>query len=197
MTWRDLLLGAAVQAALLAALGFLARSLMLHWLGKDLEAFKARLTSSADRAAEALKAELARDAREHQVRFASLHANQLAAIESLYIKLVDTRYSLEQFVSAWRADNREGFAAVGRQFHDLRQEVDRRRIHLPVHLGTELDDCIQAMWRPAVAAGVYPGVASPEAHEEFERAVNAVLQGGSVDAAIKRVEAEFRKALAG
>lgn len=94
----------AVQGALIAALAFLARSIVVHWLGKDLELHKSRLSADAQVAVEAFKGELSREALEHQVRFQSLNGNQVAAIEALYVKLVETRYTMEAFVSAWRAN---------------------------------------------------------------------------------------------
>jgi hypothetical protein len=96
-----------VQAALIAALAFLARSITLHWLGKELELHKARIAADAQLAVEEFKGELSMHALEHQVRFQALHANQVAAIEALYVKLVEIRYLVETFVHAWRADNQE------------------------------------------------------------------------------------------
>ena len=192
MTWRDLALNAAVQAAPLAALAFLARSIVLHWLSKDVELFKTRLAAESQRAVESLRAELTRESIEHRVRFEALHASQVAAIEALYGKLVDTRYSLERFVHAWQPDNQVEFNRIRGIFFELRQELDKRRIHLPEELCLELDRCIQVLWRPTVAAGVWPGVnRGPDqmkAAEEFDTAMKAVLEGGSVEAAIKSVE---------
>jgi hypothetical protein len=199
MNWLAIVLSSAVQATLIAALAFLARSIILHWLGKDLETFKTRLSANAQLAVEAFKGELSREATEHQVRFEALHANQVAAIEALYVKLVETRYTMEAFVSAWRSDSQAEFSRVGREFFELRRELDKRRIHLPEELCGELDRCIKVLWEPTVAAGVWPGVTSPEysrqSSEEFEKAVKAILDGGSVAVAITNLEREFRKAL--
>lgn len=199
MNWSEIVATTAVQCALLAALTFLARSIVLHWLGKDLEVHKTRLSAETQLAVEAFKGDLSRQALEHQVRFEALHANQVAAIEALYLKLVETRYTLETFVLGWRADNQEEFRRVGTVFLELRQELERRRIHLTEDLCAELDDCIKTLWTPAVAAGVWPGMTNPEysgTHsEEFLKAMTAVLDGGSVSIAIKKVERAFRKAL--
>ena len=189
----------AVQGALIAALAFLARSIVVHWLGKDLELHKSRLSADAQVAVEAFKGELSREALEHQVRFQSLNGNQVAAIEALYVKLVETRYTMEAFVSAWRADNQEEFRRVGKGFFELRQELDKRRIHLTEELCGELDRCIKALWEPTVAAGAWPGVTNPEYSQthshEFQKAMTAIIEGGSVGAAITNLERAFRKAL--
>src|SRR5437870_3294692 len=130
MNWLEIVASTVVQGALIAALAFLGRSIILHWLGKDIELHKARLSADAQLAIEAFKGELSRESLEHQVRFQALHANQVTAIEDLYVKLVETRYTMEAFVHAWRADNREEFGKVGRVFFELRRELDKRRIHL-------------------------------------------------------------------
>ena len=199
MNWSEIVKTAAVQCALIAALTFLARSIVLHWLSKDLEVHKTRLSAETQLAVEAFKGDLSRQALEHQVRFEALHANQVAAIEALYVKLVETRYTMEAFVLGWRADNHEEFRRVGTVFLELRQELEKRRIHLTEDLCAELDDCIKALWTPAVAAGVWPDVTNPEysgtRSEEFLKAMTAVLDGGSVSVAIKKVERAFRKAL--
>lgn len=199
MKWSEIIAATAVQGALLAVLAFLARSIVLHWLGKDLEGHKTRLSADAQLAVEAFKGELSRQALEHQVRFQALHSNQVAAIEALYVKLVETRYTVEGFVHAWRADNQEEFRRVGRMFFELRQELDKRRIHLTEGLCEELDQCIKTLWEPTVAAGVWPGVTNPHYSDtyskEFLKAMTAVIDGGSVGDAISKVEGAFRKAL--
>ncbi len=199
MNWWAILANTAVQAALLAALAFLARSLIVQFLGKDLEAFKANLNANTERTLATYRAELSREARDHQVRFEKLHANRVAAIEALYVKLVETRYTMESFVSAWRPDNWDEYVTVGRQFLELRRELDKRRIHLPEALCRELDECIRILWEPAVAAGIWPGVTNPEqrrhASEAFEKSIKAILDGGSVAVAVTKVEREFRRAL--
>lgn len=199
MNWPEIVASTIVQGVLIAALAFLGRSIVLHWLGKDIELHKARLSADAQLAIEAFKGELWRESLEHQVRFQALHASQVAAIEDLYVKLVETSYTLEAFVHAWRADNREEFAKVGRAFFELRRELDKRRIHLSEDLCAELDQCIKILWEPTVAAGVWPGVTHPDyaqTHsQEFEKAIRAVLDGGSVAVAIANLERAFRKAL--
>jgi hypothetical protein len=106
---------------------------------------------------------------------------------------------VEAFVLAWRADDQQEFRRVGLALWELRQEPDKRRIHLAEDLCTELDQCMKALWEPTVAAGVWPGVTDPEysrtASEEYIGAMTAVLEGGAVAGAISKVERAFRTAL--
>jgi hypothetical protein len=199
MNWSDVLLNATVQAMLLAVLAFLARSVLLHWLEKDVAVFKAGLSATAERTLEELKAQLARDAAEHQVRFQSLHAKRVEAIEAVYVRLVAARYTMEAFVNAWRPKDAGEFQGVAREFWELRRELDTKRIYLPEPLCAELTKCIQVMWSPAVQAHVWPSVTRAEyatnASEAFLQAQQAILEGGAVVVAIENLEREFRKVL--
>lgn len=199
VNWVSILATTAVQGALIVALGFLARSIILHWLSKDLDSHKVQLTAQSQLLIEQFKGDLSRQVLEHQVRFEASHAGQVAAIESLHVRLVETAYAVRSFVNAWRADNEEEFRQVGKVVFELRHELDKRRIHLPEPLCAELDECIAALWKPAVLAGVWPGVTNPEyssvKSQEFMKAMQAILEGGSVDLAVKNVERAFRKAL--
>jgi hypothetical protein len=76
----SLLVAIGANAAILAVLGFLARSLINSWLAKDLEKFKFELKSASDTAFESLKSDLQRAAFEHQVRFSKLHEKRAEVI---------------------------------------------------------------------------------------------------------------------
>lgn len=201
MSWSGVVLSSVVQAMLLGALAFLARSIILQWLGKDLEVFKASLSGSAQRTLEEFKAELSKDAREHQVRFESLHARRVDAIEAVYVKLVAARYTMEKLVTEWSAKNKDTEVQVSQEFWELRRELGKRRIYLPEALCDELQACIDVMWNPAVAAMVWPGNTNA-AHiqrelEAFEKAQTAISEDGTVAIAIAGLEREFRKVLGG
>jgi hypothetical protein len=204
MNWSEValsvLLSATAQAMLLAALPTLAKGLFGQWLAKDLEKFKADLTASTQTVLERLKAELSRESREHQVRFETQHAKQVEAIEAVYAKLVAARYTVEPFVSAWREAEPEEFQKVTREFSELRRELTSRRPYLPEPLCDKISSCIKAMWSPAVAAKVWPGVTNPnytqKASDAFMTAQMAIQEGGSVDQAIAELERELRSALA-
>lgn len=120
MNWKEILAATAVQAALIAALGFLARSIIIHWLSKDLAGHKNQLEAQSQLAMEAFKNDLAQQTLEHRVRFETLHSHQVAAIEALYVQLVEARHVVESFVHAWRAENEAEFRRVGGVFLDRR-----------------------------------------------------------------------------
>lgn len=199
MDYKGILASAAIQAILLAALTFLARSIILHWLGKDVESFKTTVNANAQRMIEEFKAQLAMTAREHQVRFESLHNKRAGAIEILYEKLVCARDSMERLVTSWSAKNAADFQAAQGEFSRLRLELALKRIYLPEPLCEDLNGCIDLMWRTAVAAGVW-AKSENEANRQnaqaaFEKAQAAIDKGGAVPLAIRNLETEIRKAL--
>jgi hypothetical protein len=199
MNYQEILASTAIQAILLGALTFLARSIILHWLGKDVESFKTTVNANAQRMIEEFKAQLAKTAREHQVRFESLHNKRAGAIEVLYEKLVRARDSMERLVTSWDARNADDFHAAQGEFARLRLELALKRIYLPEPLCEDLNNCIDLMWRPAVAAGVWTKVENEanrqKAQDAFEKAQAAIDEGGTVPLAIRSLETEFRKAL--
>jgi len=153
------------------------------------------LSADAERTLEEFRNRLAKEAREHQVRF----DKRVEAIGEIYDKLVKAKQMMEDLVSAWTNDDRQKFRAVQTEFIELQRGLERKRIYLPPSLCEELNRCIALMWRMAVAAGIWPGVDSPQhrqkANEAFMEAQMAIQPGGSVPTMIAQVEAEFRKAL--
>jgi hypothetical protein len=68
----------------LAVVGWLVRSLIVHYLSKDVDAYKERLNSQTQIKIEQLKSELAIAAQTQQIKFSHLHEKQAEAIETLY-----------------------------------------------------------------------------------------------------------------
>jgi hypothetical protein len=155
--------------------------------------------ANAQRTIEEFKAQLAREAREHQVRFESLHDKRAKAIELLYEKFVRARYTMERLVTSWSAKNADEFQDARREFWELRLELALKRIYLSKTLCEDLNKCIDLMWKPAVAAGVWVKSENEanrqKANAAFEEAQAAIDEDGSVPTAIRDLESEFRKAL--
>lgn len=70
-----------------AAVVFLARSLVSQWLSKNIEAYKHKLEGQTAAELERLRAQLAIVAVEHQVRFSRLHDRQAEIIATIFAKL--------------------------------------------------------------------------------------------------------------
>ena len=96
-------LGGTVAA--IAAVAWLARSIITHLLSKDVETYKARLKSESDLETERLRASLRRIAYEHEVTFNKLHSERAEVVKTLHAKLIDLISAVEGFVSPFEWAN--------------------------------------------------------------------------------------------
>src|SRR4051794_2990928 len=97
--WESLLLALGGNVALLAVLGWLARSLLGQLVAKDLERFKSDLTVASTVATERLKHELRLVAQEHQVLVSKLHERRAQVVAEVYGLLVETHWASQDFAS--------------------------------------------------------------------------------------------------
>ena len=78
--WQTILLAFGGNAALLAVLGLLGKSILDKLIVRDTKQFEADLKAKSDAAIERLKNELQLKTIEHQVRFSRLHEKRAAVI---------------------------------------------------------------------------------------------------------------------
>ena len=204
--WQSLLLAVGGNAALLAALAWLARSFGSQLLAKDLESFKASLSSASSEASERLKHELQIVAHEHQVRFSKLHERRAEVITSLYALLVEAQWSAQSFVSVveWAGEppKQEKYATAMNKFAEFFREFDKNRIFLPESVCLQLDEFLQGMRKRVIHFGVYiqtneyaPDHVIKEKLEAWSGA--SAFFDTELPAARKSLESELRSMLAG
>jgi hypothetical protein len=157
--WQSLLIAIGGQAALLAALAWLARSFGSQLLAKDLEAFKAQLSHASSEASERLKHDLQIVAHEHQVRFSKLHERRAEVITSLYALLVEAQRAGQSFVSifecAGEPPKAEKYVVAMNKFAEFFCEFDKNRIFLPEAVCDQFDAFLQGMQKQVIRFGVY------------------------------------------
>jgi hypothetical protein len=141
--WQSLLVAFGGNAALLLALGFLARSLVSSALEKDVEKFKATLQLAAV---------------EHQVRFSRLHDKRAKVLAELYRLLVAAYWSASEFTSPlqWAdADRRAQYAAALNATAAYFRFFDQHRIWLPRELCQPLERFAKELRTPTLRLGAY------------------------------------------
>ena len=74
-------------AIIMAAIAWLIKTLTIHFLRNDAEAYKQRLA----RETESFKSQLEIAAKEHEIRFGKLHEKRAQIIEQLYLLLDETQ----------------------------------------------------------------------------------------------------------
>ncbi len=96
---KDTIITLGGSAMAIAAVAWLARTIITHFLSKDHEAFKLKLKNDSDLELEKLRSGLRQIAYEHEVRFSRLHEKRLAAIEELHTKLTECVFAVQDAVS--------------------------------------------------------------------------------------------------
>jgi hypothetical protein len=87
--WQIVLVALGGDAVLIGVLSWLAKSLLTHFLDKDIKRFELALKSQTDLALEQFKSQQQLQALEHQVRFSRLHETRAELIASFYKKVVE------------------------------------------------------------------------------------------------------------
>lgn len=85
----------AGSAILLTALGFIARSTFLHFLSHDLESHKAKLAADNALALEQFRAQLRKEAFQHE----QLHERRFAVLDELYGRLYETHIAFNEILA--------------------------------------------------------------------------------------------------
>ena len=83
----DLLKFVAASTVLLGMVTWLFKSLMAHFLNKDVERYKEQLRTESAMEVERFKHDLQRQATEHQIRYSNLHEEMASTIAETYGKL--------------------------------------------------------------------------------------------------------------
>jgi hypothetical protein len=102
MDWTSVVSVFGGSVAFFGAAAWLIRSLIQHFLSKDLEKFRLELTIQHDIALERAKSDLQRLFREHEIRFSHLHEKRAEIIAELYQLTVETNDAAEACIQAFK-----------------------------------------------------------------------------------------------
>ena len=97
MFWT-ILTTVSASAVSLVAVAWLVRSIVTHWLSKDIESFKTAMQHANVREIEKLRADLNHLALEHQVKFSQLHAKVFETIAHLYKLIAQTQRTMAVYL---------------------------------------------------------------------------------------------------
>ena len=141
--WQQLLILFGGNAMLLAALGFLFKSLLSQMLAKDIEKFKTELKAGADVELERHKHTLQIAALEHQVRFAKLHEKRALVVADLYKRFVAAYWAAhtyhQWFVPGGGPSEEDQANGALQKLHEAYRFFETNRIFLAPTLTSELD----------------------------------------------------------
>jgi hypothetical protein len=204
-TWQTILLAFGGNAALLAVLGLLGKSLLEKVIARDTKRFESDLKAKSDAAIEHLRSDLQIRSIEHQVRFSRLHEKRATVIAELYGHLVETLWEAESFLSpmqwAGEPDKPEKHQAAMNKLVDFFRYFDKHRIYLPEEICASLEALVLKVRSHVIEFGVYVGFNDLSLNDYTRDQKQKAWNGGwdaiknQVPQARKLLEGEFRMLL--
>lgn len=203
--WQTVLLAFGGNAALLAVLGLLGKSLLDKLILRDTKQFESDLKAKSESTIEHLKSELQLKTIEHQVRFSRLHEKRATVIAELYGYLVEALWEAESFLSPieWVGEpsKKEKHHLAMQKLVELYRFFDKHRIYLPQEQCTALDGLIQEVRSHVICSAAYlryddtalPQHALEQKQKVWDDGWNAIKN--QVPAARQSLENEFRALL--
>jgi hypothetical protein len=156
---RQLALTLGGTAIAVAAMAWLARSVITQWLSKDIEAHKAKLKAEADVSLERLRSELQITAARRNIEYARIHEKRLEIISELAGKLdafhqrVDAYVSIVEWADTPSKEERRKLAADA--FGDFNKYFRPRRFFLPEHTVKKIEDFRAALYKISIEFMLY------------------------------------------
>lgn len=203
--WQTILFAFGGNAALLAVLGFLGKSILDKLIVRDTKQFESDLKAKSDAAIEHLRNELQLKTIEHQVRFSQLHEKRAAVIAELYGHLVEALWEAESFLSPmeWAGEptKREKHQHAMNKLVELYRYFDKHRIYLPPEVCASLETLIRNVRSQVIKFGVWvryedhqlTDESSTKKYEAWDSGWDAIQK--LIPEARTRLENEFRALL--
>ncbi len=201
-TWQTILLAFGGNAALLAVLGVIGKSLLDKLIMRDTKQFEADLKEKSDAAIEHLKNELQLKTIEHQVRFFRLHEKRADVIAELYGSFVEVLWEAESFLSPmeWSGEpsKKEKHITAINKLTELYRYFDKHRIYLPVELCSSLEQLIMEVRALVIDFGVYFDFPEDSLNDSTQREKREAWRAGwqaikhQIPLARQSLENEFR-----
>lgn len=190
---------------LIGAVAWLMRSIINHFLSKDIENYKIRLKAETDQKIEEFRTSLRMSAFEHEIRFLHLHEKRAEILAELYKRLVDAVSAARIFVAPVNLDlDEEGDKNRHKEAIEKSTSFynyfDIHRIFLSDELCLKIEGLTNHIRIPIIEHAFFLE------HPDFElklgsdkidiwsKAWNAITEKG-VPEARKALENEFRKLL--
>jgi len=157
--WQTILLAFGGQAALVAILAYIAKSLLDKMIVRDTKRFESDLKAKSDATIECLKNELQLKTIEHQVRFSRLHEKRAEVVAELNGLFVEALWDAESFLSPMELNGEPGkpekYRVAMNKLVDLYRYFDKHRIYLPSSLCSSLESLITKIREHVVEFGTY------------------------------------------
>jgi hypothetical protein len=182
---------------LAAALAWLLKTMISHFLLKDIEVYKTRLSSETTKEIEHFKAHLQILAIEHDVRFTKLHERRARIIAKLYSLLDDANHNTYIFMQSDSLRS-EGLIKKALETYNACVEMylffHKHRLYFSKELVNKMELLMNDIIEPSEA--YVASVGTQEYGERYATAVKSWTEKrDQIDEAFELMEKEFRKLL--
>ena len=191
-------------ALVLAAVGWLVRSLIGHFLSKDVESFKHRLQSESTVELERLRHSLRLVASEHEKQIHLLQERRAEVIAELYARLIEFLGAAESFASLaeWKGEptKEEKAVKLGEKAYEFRHYFQTKRIFFSEDVCAKVDTVFQEVHSASLKYRMWLAHSKDGGGRAYEKMDEAWTEAWNtmkdkVPPLVAAVEAEFRSLL--
>lgn len=196
--WQTILIAFGGNAALLAVLGILGKSLLEKLIVRDTKRFESELKAKADVTIEQLKNELQLKTIEHQIRFSRLHEKSAETIAETYSLLQSYLHAVADYVKVFEMTGEKSKAmrrdAVNAALKEFREYFVKRQIFLPKETARRIRELDEKLYQSAQHFAIkIEGRETTASTEDWMKAFSSVNE--EIPPILERLEEEFRKLL--
>ncbi|MDD2271525.1 MAG: hypothetical protein PHP95_15140 [Desulfuromonadaceae bacterium] len=142
----EIIFGAiAANAIVIATLGFLARTIIKHFLSKDIERFKSNLESEAKSEIESYRSNLEKERIRLQISYSGIFEKQASVIIEMYNLILDFENKIWSVMTPI-ADRSELYGAFIESYRALLTYYQINRILLPKTLEDDFESFLKKMY---------------------------------------------------
>jgi hypothetical protein len=199
--WKTILLAVGGQAAMLAVLAYVGKSIFERLIARDTKRFENDLKAKSDAASDRLRYKLQLQTIEHQVLFSRLHEKRASVIAELNDHLVEALWEAEDLLSPTRwtgePDKAEKYEQARIKLAELYRYFDKHRIYLPEEMCTSLQNLIQNVRSQVIEVGVRIKTEKHLFTREMMDTLDSSFEAFTKEAPVARkgLENEFRSLL--
>ena len=143
--WTEIFKFVGGSAVLLTIVGLLIRTLMQHFLSRDIEKFKYDIRGQGEEELERIKAALTIEALSHKIRFSKLHERRSDIIDDLFKRLIDFDDAAAVLRVAFGHDKEEELQERADKFIDIYFEFKRYFEKKEIYFSKELTKRIEEL----------------------------------------------------
>ncbi|MBC8277626.1 MAG: hypothetical protein H8E46_05295 [FCB group bacterium] len=208
--WKEVLTALGGSAILLGTVAWLTKSIITHFLSKDVENFKNQLKAESDKNIEEFKNLLRMSAFEHETKFNTLHEKRAELVADLYTKLCTVRDAASNVFLFFeepilRKNYTDKFLGeFSSAISAFTSHFEKHRIYFNEETCSTIDDMISKIDKPirkisefqlsSIGADIDDSIDNNELEKILREAQKAILDY-DLSIALSSIEKEFRELL--